>query len=321
MNMHPHDPLSPEEHALAERLRRLGGANGPSAALDARILAAAREAAPAPAPGPGPAPVRQRRWLAWSAVPGGAITAMGTAAAFVLVVGLVWQLRPGERPMPESEAANADDGFVSVQMIERPAPAEAAEAAAVAPPQETAPRAARTAAPVRARKQAPARAVEPHAEAGDSAPQAIASLPAPAPPPPPPPPPAAAPDARAVATDTVAAPAAAIERIEAPEPTAEASPAPARRRATYTSSARARPDARSSAARALRPASAETSTQDPVDFGPPSVDAELAPADWLQRIRDRRDNGDADGATESLRRFREAHPHIPVPDDLRALVE
>src|SRR5690606_8160110 len=51
--MHPgdRDALTPEERALADRLARLGPQGEPSPALDARILAAAREATAAPAPG------------------------------------------------------------------------------------------------------------------------------------------------------------------------------------------------------------------------------------------------------------------------------
>ena len=41
--------------------------------------------------------------------------------------------------------------------------------------------------------------------------------------------------------------------------------------------------------------------------------------DWLQRIRQRRDDGDLDGARSSLMLFRREHPHHRVPDDLRAL--
>ncbi|MFQ6311643.1 hypothetical protein ACLMLE_15995, partial [Lysobacter capsici] len=47
----------------------------------------------------------------------------------------------------------------------------------------------------------------------------------------------------------------------------------------------------------------------------------LAPAEWLDRIRGYRDDGQAERARESLQRFRRAHPHARVPDDLRALLK
>ncbi|HEY4581694.1 MAG TPA: hypothetical protein VIG88_02360 [Lysobacter sp.] len=56
--------------------------------------------------------------------------------------------------------------------------------------------------------------------------------------------------------------------------------------------------------------------------GLPDVDADtrLTMRAWLARIRERRDAGDAAGARESLRRFRIAHPRVPVPDDLQPLL-
>ena len=58
----PLEPLTPEERALAQSLSRLGPHGGPSPGLDARILAAAREAVQeAPAPG-GQVPPPRRRW-------------------------------------------------------------------------------------------------------------------------------------------------------------------------------------------------------------------------------------------------------------------
>ena len=48
-------------------------------------------------------------------------------------------------------------------------------------------------------------------------------------------------------------------------------------------------------------------------------DASLEPAAWLQRIRDRRDADNLDGARESLALFRQRHPRIRLPDDLARL--
>ncbi|MGJ7904823.1 hypothetical protein ACSAMQ_20510, partial [Lysobacter sp. 1R34A] len=89
-----HDPLSPEERELAERLLRLGPHDGPSPALDARILAAAHAAV---------APPRRRektRWPAW----------IGVAASLTLAIGVAWQLRPIDKALEsvgEDQAASA----------------------------------------------------------------------------------------------------------------------------------------------------------------------------------------------------------------------
>jgi len=128
--MNADEPLTPEERALAERLR-LGRPALPSAALDAAILAAARAAvAPAPAAVPQgdarsepdagagadavqPAPIaaapqparatpstvvrRRTRWPAWT----------GLAASLTLAVGIAWQLRTPPPPVPMPAAAPA----------------------------------------------------------------------------------------------------------------------------------------------------------------------------------------------------------------------
>ena len=54
---------------------------------------------------------------------------------------------------------------------------------------------------------------------------------------------------------------------------------------------------------------------------PVARDAALAPAPWIERIRQRRDAGDAAGAGESLDLLLQAHPLLALPDDLRELAE
>jgi hypothetical protein len=53
---------------------------------------------------------------------------------------------------------------------------------------------------------------------------------------------------------------------------------------------------------------------------PVAEDAKLAPAEWLDRIRLRRDLGDSGNASASLRLFVDAHPFQRVPEDLRPLL-
>ncbi|MCF7223210.1 hypothetical protein [Marilutibacter chinensis] len=95
MTRHDHEPLTPEERALADRLARLAVRDGPPPALDAKILAAAHEAV-ARTPRRG-----RRRWLGLSGGAGGLVTGLGLAASLTLVLGVVWQLRPGDSVLPQ----------------------------------------------------------------------------------------------------------------------------------------------------------------------------------------------------------------------------
>jgi len=81
--------LTPDERALAESLARIGPRAEPSPALDARVLAAARDAIAVP----------QRRQRRWPAV-------LGLAASLVLAVGLAWRLRPVPDVGPEAHVSN-----------------------------------------------------------------------------------------------------------------------------------------------------------------------------------------------------------------------
>lgn len=73
--MNAREPLSPEEQALSNRLGEWSP-GGPSAALDARILAQARGAVAAPAKRS-----QRRPWL----------VSLASAAALILTVGVVWR--------------------------------------------------------------------------------------------------------------------------------------------------------------------------------------------------------------------------------------
>lgn len=147
------EPLTPEERALAERLRP-GRQALPSADLDARILAAARAAVastpatsapphdadtradtpstpttPAPAAASGQtqsgatARRRRRRWPAWT----------GLAASLTLAAGIAWQLRtpppPTAAPMASSPVAEDAATETAAQGSNAASPAGAADAA------------------------------------------------------------------------------------------------------------------------------------------------------------------------------------------------
>jgi hypothetical protein len=152
-------------------------------------------------------------------------------------------------------------------------------------------------------------------------------------------------------TETVAREAAADSGFVA-EPPATATPA-RRNHATYTTGARARAEQReraagnaaaappapasvpsaSEAAPASAAASAEAQTLDRIEVTgsrirqdrdwsqvPVSDDTRLPAADWLERVRARRDGDDIDNARASLQRFQREYPRVRVPDDLRELL-
>ncbi|UNK50375.1 hypothetical protein MNR01_04965 [Lysobacter sp. S4-A87] len=354
---HPFDePLTPQERAMADRLARLGPHDGPSPALDAKILAAAHAAV---------APRRSRRWLALSGIPATLVTGAGMAAVLALAVGVVWQLRPSA-PAPHAPRDEADDfGYVTAEVIQRTEPA--ATAPPPPPPAEApAPARALQAPPAMARREvAPARepsiaAKQPAAKASDhfldEAVDPAHAHPAPA---------VAAP---AVAAKGVVAPAGrsdaeprAFSYSEPPAPAsppapAAAAPAPAAMAATAEGEQRQRAAAQAGAAAqrkevandaarqaqlrsqaasvtaaeadAAAGAAASDSTLDRIEVTgsttglsdqPVRGDRDLAPDQWLQRIRERRDSGDLDGARQSLELFRKTHPRLRLPDDLRAL--
>ena len=87
--MNRDEPLTPEERELARLLGRRAE-QGPPAALDAAILAAARaavDAPPADAVASPEAPRAPRPRPRWPAV-------FGIAASMVFAIGIAWQLRP-----------------------------------------------------------------------------------------------------------------------------------------------------------------------------------------------------------------------------------
>lgn len=349
------DPLSPEERALADRLARLGPHDGPSPALDAKILAAAHAAAASSRP-----PQRaRRRWGVLSAIPGGLITGVGVAATMALAVGVVWQLRPisPSREAPIHEPA--DGAYTSAEMIARPrqtiAPPPPPSAAAL--PQAnmrrlepSADAAAATAPAPSLAAAAPPPAAEASAQAADGY---FRESDAPSP---------AAPSMRrqrddknvaaAAAADTDAAAGAAGNVSAFSRAPAHAPPAPApaakpgqdaydpfsltpskARRAAEAAEQRREAEAKQETTldrvevtgsrikrtdiESAQPVSALQ--DDAIALPPVSEDARLERAEWLERIRARRDAGDVDDARASLKLFRKTHPRVRVPDDLRPL--
>lgn len=335
-----HDPLDDEERYLAARLGRIGPFDGPSPALDAKILAAAHAAAVARTP--------SRRRLAWLGVPPALVTGMGVAAAAVLALGLVWQLRP--QPGVVMSRGEADAGEEVILIAE---PAGTARAPIVNPPpvpeeHAAAARPQPAAAPARAQDASKsAKAVDlPQSKAQAAAAGESAALAAQA----------ASADEEKHEAERALRDAASEQGLVA-EPPATAAPGTVHKRATYTTAARARAEQRERAAAAnaasdaaapasappeydAAPASAAASaeaqtTLDRIEVTgsrisrdryadwsrvPVSDDTHLGAAEWLERIRARRADDDTDNARASLRLFQREYPRVRLPDDLRELL-
>ena len=375
----PHEPLTPEERALAQSLSRLGPHGGPSPELDARILGAARAAVQAAPARGGQVPPTRRRWP----------LGMGVAASVLLAAGVAWQLRPShEIPVASEMPAASAHADASLQE----APAMAAEVADTAVPQTpplaviaedvappapakilpppppariaTAPGPARKNAEAAARQEAtpkrspfallPAPASAPASEAptreaGDAprafpADAASDSYAAPA---------AVAADvlggamreeeqleraasaqqqeqrARYVEAqrdaaaksedgrtlDTIAVTGSRMRSRERQARTQDAAPAPA-----PVAVAPPPPPAPAASAGSTQPSAARNALRRTELQAPVDQDTRLPPAEWLDRIRLRRDLGDDANALRSLQLFVQEHPFQRVPDDLRPLL-
>ena len=357
MNPYPHEPLTPEERELAQLTSRLPPHGEPSAALDARILAAAHAAA-------APQPVRRHK-PHWP-------VALGLAASVVFAVGIAWQLRPmqeqaalltempaaAEAAEPAAPVANAvtpPEAFPqatdAMDAASEAAPAETAraQAQAVAPPvgeasahhrSQPAPAPVPVLAPAPAKNVVIAREPALQRRATDRySPPSPPSPPAPAASPPPPPP---APAPVAMAPPAVMSASAPVADASLPyTATAEAEAALADQvsMVAETSSAKARTDNARSKAAAVREAKRRSAAAAPADNAslervevsgsrlrtdlqvPVADDTHLAVNDWLERVRTRYGLGDAAAARQSLLLFVKEHPRENVPDDLEPLLK
>ncbi len=332
--MNRNEPLTPEERELAQLLgRRLEQA--PPAALDAAILAAARAAvdAPADAAVASPdAPRAQRTRPRWPAV-------FGIAASMVFAIGIAWQLRPEPPPVPAGEAQMAAapaaaDVAATEQTIESSA-ADSATAAAEPAAAPAMPEAASVVAPAaaiaRERKPVPVEATDAPAPAARSmaaepaADSAFAALPpAPAPAAAPPAPPAPPAPAAYSAPAPLMAPVVASGSLKArsagsPESNSmQAEQAPALDRVEITSMKREVPSR--SAPGIMRRGSDAGLSADTVQ-AEVAADARLPRRQWLQKIRERRDDGQRDLARASLERYIQQYPESRLPRDLRPLLD
>ena len=292
--------LTAEERVLSQRLARLGPHGEPSPALDARILAAAHDAAARTQ-----ALRPRRRWPA----------AFGIAASLALAVGIAWQLRP----LPQATAVYQSEAPAAVSappaseraatMDSRMEPATApADAMAVAqPPDATATMSA------------------PAPEASRESTKAMKPV---TPAPPPPAEPVAEPDivfnspTPAAETAAQAAPAAAPRAFSGQPP---AAPTTSEKRQSAAAAAEAAagtlPETDTlDRLQATGTADAAAASDEPdTDIPPATMTSPEARDAWLARIRELLAAGKPDAARASLREFKHRYPDAPLPDDLRAL--
>lgn len=344
------EPLDDTERELARLLRELP-APPPPAALDARILAAARQAVQ---------PKPQRRPIGWWRSIG-----FGAAASALLGIGLLVQMqrhRPEAStplpattpateahpaaavPVPEAGAQSATAGADQVREVRTPSLPQTAPATPASMSNGSA-QAAESVGAAAAPEKAVAR---PNAYAPTAAVEAMQAKPTAPPPPAPPAPvaqafPATSGEARANTAATAerqAAPAAEPARaLPAAPPTAAPAPAvntvgnlmqepnvpanlPAMRDEqgpALDKASQSHPEAATGAGVEVSGSRIKRKASDADDLRgiPVSTDAQLPPAQWLERIRARLHAGDHDGARASLRAFQARHPDVAIPDDLR----
>ncbi|MDO5505516.1 MAG: hypothetical protein Q4F49_04380 [Pseudoxanthomonas suwonensis] len=346
-------PLDPTERALADRLAA-DRTPQPSAALDARILAAARAAAGGSqgSTSTGQRPRARTRWPLWS----------GVAASIALALGIAWQLRPlpGEQ-QPYDERPPAVNGTPAVAASD----ATPQEPALSATPGEstTTPEAAEV---------PPLRSVTRQTARPEARPPAIpASTPPPVVldddeavasdavvlPPAPPVPAARVPAASSAATETAEhatsddpgrperkatepmssashppppPPPAPVTSPSAPVPAAPPTSAPTTRAGAALPTA-----ARSAAAVQRAPDKTTTDdaatpsertafdgwTREQINADPPAtVDDVAVQLAWLQRVRELMTKGRTHEARSSLAEFVRRYPHTRVPEDLKPLL-
>lgn len=351
------EPLDAEERALAEGLARLS-AGGPSPALDASVLAAARDAVGAPplhpkasrpetprAHGAHRRPRAKRRWP----------VAAGAVATLALAVGLAWQLRPtpnsdefyraSEAPASAGSgpsAAAADAMSVEVPQAVVEANPGGAPPQAGLPADDAAEQAQAASAKARDTVTEEAAASADEAEAFPERARQSRAAPAALPP---------APEEPPIVFDAPAplAPAPANAPMPAMSPPAPPPPPPApaavaRSQADNgvraTGSAReakaingaARGETRQLEAGAARQRVDSSSADAAADadhsdgFGaeindepPATADSPTVQRAWLQRIRDLVAAGNPDAARVSLAEFKRRYPGYALPEDLRGL--
>lgn len=308
MNTQPpsqHEVLSDEEQSLALVVRALPGGD-PPAALDALILRAASNAVAS-------RPEKNTRWAkGWL---GTSALWLGTAAASVLTLGIGWQVFQSMRApiyeLPDSEnvriaqGINRDDANES--LIVEMTPAREPLPISAPPPMNTTEQSAGglAAAAVREKEGAVRREMTDAAQAKKASSaedkmrsnrDSIALATAVSAPPPPPPAPVMAPAPAANAINNLS------QNLES---------------VTVTGSRLGQGDSEARQA-AQRSSSADSfgKIQTSID-----EDAKLAPALWLDAVKDRVKRNDIEGAKASLKLYKQTHPKLRIPEELKFLLK
>lgn len=314
MNKRPpsqHEAHTEEERELARVVRALPGGE-PPAALDAFILKAATDAVASSE--------AQKHSLWGKGLLGTSALWLGTAAASVLTIGIGWQVFQSMRaPIYELPA---DENVRSAQQIDNhdkneslvveitpaseplpttPPPAEESD-----PSDDFAASVANTAKPAPALPEIRQRESAERLEMAEAAAKAsvdetakrreqaaeMAVMAAPAPPPPP---------------MAAAAPVASADSSELKEMDSVSVTGSRIKSVDSEAGQPARSLSRASGAGALSPGIDE--------------DAKLAPDLWLDAINDRLKRNDIEGAKASLKRYRETHPKLRIPEELLPLLK
>jgi hypothetical protein len=297
----PTEALDEQERELSRIVRALPGGE-PPAALDARILkAAANAAASSRRPG--------ARWLASA----GALWGIGGAAAAVLALGVSWQMMYGvsrtAQPAPTAVPASApedDEGSVAVELKEPSSPAVGASntVAPAAPP-------APPPAPL-------ARSLPRPQVRGRAPPAATASTPRAAPEP--------FSDRQldeqvATRAETMAGAEPAAPALAAGQAADSASPAQAASGVAAKAGSNVGRERSAVTAAAPAPAAQSSGSLNSAANSPASASARsMKPATWLARVRELRDQQRLPEARASLREFRRRYPDFVIPSDLAPLL-
>ena len=315
--MNATDPtsLTPQERELAQRLAQIAPSDEPSPALDAHILAAAREAGMS-ASSTSTVPVAifskslsrhgrvRRRWP----------VVLGVAASLVLALGVAWRMQP----LPEARQVQRSDvapamraPIVSTQVpIELPVESQVETIKSTVQSRSVMKSGARFASPQPDEPEAvpaPPAQAEPSIVLDAPSPQgapAAAKAAAPATLP--------APEAQASATTTGA--------MSIPPPPV---PPNAASRSDMAADSRQNPTSQTHQNLPPPPARGNAAASDDEPSGdvpPATADAPPVRDAWLQRIRTLVGDGNIADARSSLHAFIQRYPTYPLPDDLRALM-
>ena len=314
--MNANDPtsLTPQERELAQQLAQIAPNGEPSPALDARILAAAREAGvSASSTSTVPTAIFSKSLSRHGRVRRRWPVVLGVAASLVLALGVAWRMQPlpQARQVPPSNAAPAMRAPITSTGVPIELPVESQ--ADNTPPAVQSPDAitshARTAS---LQTDEPESVPAPPVPAEPSI-VLDASLP---------------PDALPAAAKAAAPPA-----IQAPAPQASGTmvegravpppPAPpnAASQADMAADSRQNPAPRTDSNPLHSPTRDNSATHDePSDDVPPATaDAPAVRDAWLQRIRSLMADGNIADARSSLHAFIRRYPSYPLPEDLHAL--